>query len=204
MVFTIHFEKKYRKKGALHDHGALGVSSARPRRGKKAPAIVEPRRTSPPPPTAKRMRVEACIVSTPPPAAITPAPRVEPETIVAWPKKSRLTSFSLRRKLRWIPSRVVAVVTPPFGSPVGSPACSSLSSKGLLCAFAKEGNGEAIGEVSSAEAVASKVLAPTAPAVELEVEPPLKVPPSELEMGDDPRTSLGVNLDSSMHDSNAL
>ncbi|ERN07010.1 hypothetical protein AMTR_s00141p00084440 [Amborella trichopoda] len=47
-------------------------------------------------------------------------------------------------------------------------------------AFTKEGNGDVVSEVSSAEASASEVLAPTAPAVELEMEPPSKIPPLEL------------------------
>ncbi|ERN12206.1 hypothetical protein AMTR_s00034p00178310, partial [Amborella trichopoda] len=115
---------------------------------------------SPSPPHVKRARVEACTISTQPPTTSTLAPRVEPETTVARLKKSSLTSFSLRHELRGTSSTAEVVVTPPVGSPTGSPACYSMSPREVLCAFTEEGNGEAIDEVSNAETVVSEVPSP--------------------------------------------
>ncbi|ERN02967.1 hypothetical protein AMTR_s00134p00072450 [Amborella trichopoda] len=97
--------------------------------------------TSLPSPPVTRVRVVACTVSTPPPAASASAPKVELETTMARPERSGLTSFILRLELGGTSSILEAVATPPNDSLAGFPACPSMSPGYVLHAFTQEGDG---------------------------------------------------------------
>ncbi|ERN12785.1 hypothetical protein AMTR_s00043p00208250 [Amborella trichopoda] len=112
------------------------------------------------PPPIKKVRVEACTFSTPPPATSTPVSRVRLKTTMARLERSSLTSFIFRRELGGTSSRVEAVATPTVGSPSQSPMGSSMSPRDVLCTFTKKGDGEVVDEVSSAKTAYPGVPAP--------------------------------------------
>ncbi|ERN17233.1 hypothetical protein AMTR_s00044p00187910 [Amborella trichopoda] len=77
--------------------------------------------------SSKPARASVIMEAVIPPIASSLAPRLKLETIVAQPKVSSLTSFRLVHEPTRAPSSVVETTTPLSTSPIGSPACLSLS-----------------------------------------------------------------------------